>query len=731
MQWFQADIKNKFMTHTKFSITVLLLLYISIGLSQSLVPDFKKLESKGDIPADFAKYIGDPKQQQSTLNYLFKSGFILYGTELNEYLENIMDIILKDYPDVRSKMRIYVYKSSSVNAMAFDDYIIVVNTGLLAQVQNESELAFILSHEMVHIVNKHIEKQNEKQSKKERREHSTGDVLRDQFMTYHYRSREHEFEADKEGFEKYFKNSGYNIYSVDGVFDVLQYNYLPYDEIVFNKSFLENSTFSFPSDYFLLNLNPIRSREDYIDTLSTHPNIAKRRIAIQKLVSKSNEIDGKNFIQSEELFYRIRDIARFESINKSVTVHNYGIAFFNTYIMLLKYPESEALNRLLVASLYGISKHKSNDNFSDVVDDYKKSEGNIQQTNYFFYKITKEELTILTLKMAWKYAHKYPNEDYYMRIAEDVIQYLYAHNSYNKIKKNINVIDSLNISENLNQQSLENEESDYEQNNNDEDVKPANKNPKIHLSTQKSLDNISVSKKDILKSFMFRDLIRDTLFVQWAKKQEERYKLYQDIPEDDLFYDDLKNCTKILVWNPNCYIVSSSFKVKNEPQSIINTIQELKKSHNIEIELIETKDFISFNTEKYNHFCNIQSLYFDRNYAEGIPMLFYTSDNIEETFQYFGTPYISFVDALISPTGFSGNRVQIALLAPVIPFLLPITLAHFLAPNKNCWIEISIINTASANRLEKREQINGYSCKAYINSYVYTIFNDLKKGAGK
>jgi Zn-dependent protease with chaperone function len=714
------------MTHKKFSIFVLLLLCFFTGASQSVFSDFKKLESKGEIPADFARYIGDPKKQTSTLTYLFKSGFILYGTELNEYLEKIMDVILKDYPDLRKKMRIYVYKSAVVNAMAFDDYIIVVNTGLIAQVQNESELAFILSHEMVHIVNRHIEKQNEKQkrSKKEKREQTTNDVYKDLFMAYHYRSREHEFEADKEGFEKFYRNSGYSIYAVDGVFDVLQYSYLPFDEIEYKKSFLESPLYTFPKSYFLLNLSPIRSREDYIDTLSTHPSISKRRVSINNIVSKTQGDEGALFIQSEQLFYKIRDIARYETIVKLVTIHNYGEAFYNTYIMLEQYPESEPLNRLLIASLYGISKHKGNDNFSDVVEDFKLSEGNIQQTNHFLKKITKEELVFLTLRFAWKNAQRFPYESYYLRIAEDAIQYLYSNNIYNRIYDRKSLIDSLK------QEDVVSIDDDEDRSNEvNEDSTSDDKGLTQNFAIKR--EKIDIPKKDIIRYFMLKDLFMDTTYLQWANKQKEIFKLQKDLPEDGLFKEDLQSCSKILIWNPNCYIISSSFKIKNKPRGLNKAISEIKNRNNIEFEVFKTDQIHTFNTERYNHFCNVQSLYFDRNYSEGIPMLFYNSNNIEDTYKYFGTTYISFVNALIAPKGFSPERFQFVILAPLVPILFPITMVHLLAPNKNCWIEVSIINMASGNMFEYSEHINGYNSKAYINNAVYTIFKNLKEGDKK
>src|SRR5207245_302272 len=56
---------------------------------------------------------------------------------------------------LRQQLHIYVSKSPNVNAFAFDKGFIFVNVGLLAQLENEAQLAYVLAHEITHIVKKH------------------------------------------------------------------------------------------------------------------------------------------------------------------------------------------------------------------------------------------------------------------------------------------------------------------------------------------------------------------------------------------------------------------------------------------------------------------------------------------------------------------------------------------------------------------------------------------------
>ncbi len=53
------------------------------------------------------------------------------------------------------EFRFFVVEDPSINAAALPDGTVLVNTGLLAAVENESQLAFVLSHEIAHVLQAH------------------------------------------------------------------------------------------------------------------------------------------------------------------------------------------------------------------------------------------------------------------------------------------------------------------------------------------------------------------------------------------------------------------------------------------------------------------------------------------------------------------------------------------------------------------------------------------------
>src|SRR5574344_3049564 len=118
--------------------------------------------------------------------------------------------------------------------------MVFINTGLISQVVNEAQLAFVISHEVIHYVKKHnLEILVRKDSKKKSTDQSTRDKDMRNFLRYHNRSHAVENTADSLGLIMFYLNSPYDKNVTDGFFDVLQYAYLPFDEVPFNKDYFD------------------------------------------------------------------------------------------------------------------------------------------------------------------------------------------------------------------------------------------------------------------------------------------------------------------------------------------------------------------------------------------------------------------------------------------------------------------------------------------------------------
>jgi len=89
---------------------------------------------------------------------LVKSDSLYQDEELEAYLKSIID---KLFPEFEGSMQVRILKAPVLNAMALPNGSIYVNSGLLAVIENEAQLATILAHEGEHFVQKHGAKRRE------------------------------------------------------------------------------------------------------------------------------------------------------------------------------------------------------------------------------------------------------------------------------------------------------------------------------------------------------------------------------------------------------------------------------------------------------------------------------------------------------------------------------------------------------------------------------------------
>lgn len=78
--------------------------------------------------------------------------------EVQDYVKELGKRLLPPAADVTARpveFRFFVVEDPSINAAALPDGTVLVNTGLLGAVENESQLAFVLSHEIAHVLQAH------------------------------------------------------------------------------------------------------------------------------------------------------------------------------------------------------------------------------------------------------------------------------------------------------------------------------------------------------------------------------------------------------------------------------------------------------------------------------------------------------------------------------------------------------------------------------------------------
>ena len=314
---------------------------------------------------------------------------------MTTYINNLGKLILEknNRPELIEKLRFYTVKSSVVNAFTTHQGMIFVNVGLLAQVENESQLAFVLAHEISHYIQKHVLEShlNTLEYVNKRSNKGYDDIILE-LSSY---SKGQEFESDSIGYMMYTK-AGYNPEDAAKAMNVLQYSHLPFDEIPLQLDF-------FNKDYYKLNLSKYfgdklityKDISDKDDSRSTHPNIKSRKTRMKTLASFESEINlKKEYLLSKEEFEKVQKIARLDNLKNNLTSRNYIKVVYESYLLKRTMPNEHYIDYCLAKALYAISKLKTYNNFSSVFsnDDF---EGEISKLyNLFNSQLSDYEINI-------------------------------------------------------------------------------------------------------------------------------------------------------------------------------------------------------------------------------------------------------------------------------------------------------------------------------------------------
>jgi hypothetical protein len=263
----------------------------------------------------------------SAINSMHKSGSVIFSGKAVDYLNELKDYLLADFNDYKNLIHVYITKDPSHNAFSIVNGNIYVNVGLLANLQNEAQLAFILSHEIMHIVNKHsIGRQLSEDGFKS--SYDDKDILKDldlDFLEKHSSEKLDEFEADLDGIKLYSKTA----YSYNEALQAIEsLNF--YEDI--NKDVSLTADLLFLPQSELDYLNALKTVEIPEEAASegTHPSSELRYTALKELISYDTLTHGnKHFLIRDSLFFtELRTQAKQERLNEYI---RFG-EFFKTFI---------------------------------------------------------------------------------------------------------------------------------------------------------------------------------------------------------------------------------------------------------------------------------------------------------------------------------------------------------------------------------------------------------------
>ncbi len=102
---------------------------------------------------------------EKVLQEVKKHWSMVQDPSVNEYVSRVGKRILQGIEPQPFDYRFYVLNTPDVNAFAVPGGYVFINSGLILLVENEDELAGVISHEIGHVVARHIAKRSEKGQK--------------------------------------------------------------------------------------------------------------------------------------------------------------------------------------------------------------------------------------------------------------------------------------------------------------------------------------------------------------------------------------------------------------------------------------------------------------------------------------------------------------------------------------------------------------------------------------
>ncbi|HEX8548435.1 MAG TPA: M48 family metallopeptidase [Cytophagaceae bacterium] len=347
------------------------------------------------------------KRSETIIDRINDDYFIIDDV-LTPYLQQITDKIYSANPQLKKEAKVYAFRSTEPNAVSFGDGIIAFNIGLLSRLESESQVAFILCHELAHYHLQHsdkaidkiaalnfdgdLEKEIEALRKESYNKYSKIKTLvRDLTFNVTRHSRTSESEADSIGLT-YLRNTSYNYQDALRVMEILDSCDVPlFKGVVDLKKHFDFPKYPFKDSWQIVNTpNFIYASEEKefgdSDTASTHPDCKKRKLFLQRQLAIISE--GSNAKPSQDtIFNNIVTISSFEEIESSYHFKDLGKALYYTLIMLEKYPDNIYLHAMIGKTLYQIYDHQRRKELGRVVslpdkrldDNYNKVLGFIHQ----------------------------------------------------------------------------------------------------------------------------------------------------------------------------------------------------------------------------------------------------------------------------------------------------------------------------------------------------------------
>jgi hypothetical protein len=768
-------IVQEFLMKLGFHIFCILLMVTSAAMAQPIPFDhFQPLKSKGLLPKEVTKLTSAKYKQQVDafdkidtgeeevavetkqfllentyfLDRLLLSGKVIYNDTFSNYAQRIAAYILREDLPTLKKLRFYTCRSIHVNSIGFSNGIIILNTGLLAQLENEAQLAFVIAHEIAHYKKQHRVEELMKTLKSEAKKGEYEDLKEvDDFLANNIYTTEMEVEADKLAIE-YLKATDYTL-KLESLYDVYQYRDAIFEDMPMDFHQFESNAYIFPESYlpkdsFFILHDQNRGENESETQVSRSSD--SRRLRYQ-LNTPKNHLGTLKYIISEPEFIYIRNLCRFDLCQSYLHNQKYEKAIFAASSLLQKFPNNKYLEKTIAKAFYSLSFYASSSGrleFKSVHEDYKTTSSQACKLYYLIDRLYKDpsEIAIQAARYNWLALQKFPGD---VELERMLKQLLYV------------LVKSYKLGPEDFYKKPYNELSKEEQAKLDKmkGIRTNEVQKGRYAWRKKNTEEEDAIYKDPFSLFAFTEILGNQDFNNYYNEAKNIVKKEEDGDDDNLTREERQKklkqireaasrnqrkgyalgIDKVLVVDPEYYKID--FRTQDNPIKYISSenalikldqqINTVSASSGLKLKKLNSRVFNVRDAAKLNDMAvfNDWLREFQNSWKESIITSQY--EEVQELAVRYQTRYLC-VMSIVSEVFTYEFDWQGCVNLGYMPLLLPMFIINQSKPNAYTVIKVQIIDMVEGKEVFNGERrIEAIDHEDLVNAHLYDLFHQINR----
>ena len=342
-------------------------------LEKQLSLDIEKLKNNRHKK----KIIKIYRERTQSMIEKIRNAYFVFDSPINDYIQEVFDKILAANPELQAlNAQVFISRYIWPNAYCIGEGSIIMNIGLIRRLENEDQIAFVLCHELAHLIKNHVNHAidehtvawenllDSKQFRKLKRQkynryESFQNILKELSFDHRRHSRTHEAEADAIGMS-FFLKTDYLPKEAIRCLELLD----EIDEEKYLGDLALKKTFNFADYPFKgrwlktkrkgLSVMKLKAKKSLIDSLKTHPDCRKRiQLLSNKFLIQNLGLDTLSNIEYNSI-QKYTVACDFEIIQTCYDFKDIGRCLYYSLQLLHKYPDHVYLRSMIGKCLHHI-----------------------------------------------------------------------------------------------------------------------------------------------------------------------------------------------------------------------------------------------------------------------------------------------------------------------------------------------------------------------------------------